>query len=225
MNENNELETVLKHPCFSSLSGRDINLILRNSTQLDFKKKETIIKQGNFSTHIYYVLEGLTKIFIEQNGKTKIIRMASHHRFIGLSHAFFDKSYHFSASAITPTKVLVIDKSVFKQLIKTNGEFAMNIIESMSLTSHRQIERMIIYTNKNIEGALATFLLHYAHVSELTKFRLPFSRKEISEIIGYSRESVIHTFTKFNKEGILKVTDKNIELIDLHTLRIIRDKG
>jgi len=225
MNENNELETALKHPCFSSLSGRDINLILSNSTKLTFKKQETIIKQGSFSTHIFYVLEGLVKINMETNGKTKIIRMASQHRFLGLSHAFFDNSYHFSATAIIPTNVLIIDKSVFKQLIKTNGEFAMDIIESMSLTSHRQLKSMIIYTNKNVEGSLATFLLHYLHVSESTKFRLPLSRKEIAEIIGYSRESVIHTFTKFNKEGIIKVTDKNIELINLDLLRIIRDKG
>lgn len=215
----------LLHPCFDSLSGRDLNMIISNSTQLIFKKNESIIKQGSFSTHIFYVLEGLAKIDIETDKKRNTIRVATQYRFIGLSHAFFDKTYHFSATAMEPTTVLLIDIAVFKQLIKTNGSFAMGIIETMSLTSHRQITRMVMYSNKNIEGSLATFLMHYSNITNSSKFKLPFSRKEIAETIGYSRESVIHTFTKFNKEKIIKVEDKNIEILNIELLIKIKDKG
>lgn len=225
MNTIIDLNEYLKHPCFNSLSNRDLSMITNNSIQLDFKKNETIIKQGSFSTHIFYVLEGLAKIDIETNNKRNTIRVATQFRFIGLSHAFFDKTYHFSATAMEPTKVLLIDIAVFKQLIMTNGSFAIGVIETMSLTSHRQIARMIMYSNKNIEGSLATFLIHYASMTNRNIFRLPFSRKEIAETIGYSRESVIHTFTKFNKEKIIKVVDKNIEILNIELLKQIKEKG
>ncbi|MFA8434900.1 MAG: Crp/Fnr family transcriptional regulator [Marinifilaceae bacterium] len=225
MEENLALEQYLKHPCFSSLSGRDVSLIINNSTTLDFKKHETIIKQGSFATHIYYMLEGLAKINIESDGRNNTIRMAPQFRFLGLSHAFFDKIYHLSATAMEPTKVMLIDIAVFKQLIKTNGSFAMGVIETMSMTSHRQIKRMIMYSNKNVEGSLATFLIHYAHMANSNTFKLPFSRKEIAETIGYSRESVIHTFTKFNKEKIIRVVDKQVELLNVDLLKQIKAKG
>ncbi|WP_164977520.1 Crp/Fnr family transcriptional regulator [Ancylomarina salipaludis] len=225
MDENFELEQYLKHPCFSSLSGRDVSMIINNSTILDFKKNEIIIKQGSFATHIYYVLSGLAKINIESDGRNNTIRMAPEYRFLGLSHAFFDKTYHISATAMETSKVLLIDIAVFKQLIKTNGSFAMGIIETMSKTSHRQVKRMVMYSNKNVEGSLATFLLHYSHMENSTTFKLPFSRKEIAETIGYSRESVIHTFSKFNKENIIRVDEKYVELLDIELLKQIKKKG
>jgi len=225
MDENLALEQYLKHPCFSSLSGRDVSMIINNSTILDFKKHENIIKQGSFATHIYYVLNGLAKINIESDGRNNTIRMAPEFRFLGLSHAFFDKTYHVSATAMENSRVLLIDIAVFKQLIKTNGSFAMGIIETMSKTSHRQVKRMVMYSNKNVEGSLATFLLHYAHMADCKTFKLPFSRKEIAETIGYSRESVIHTFSKFNKEQIIRVEDKMVELLDVDLLTQIKKKG
>jgi len=225
MEEKIALEQYLKHPCFSSLSGRDVSLIINNSTTLDFKNHETIIKQGSFATHIYYVLGGLAKINIESDGRNNTIRMAPQFRFLGLSHAFFDKVYHISATAMEPTTILLIDIAVFKQLIKTNGSFAMGVIETMSMTSHRQVKRMIMYSNKNVEGSLATFLIHYAHMTNSNTFKLPFSRKEIAETIGYSRESVIHTFTKFNKEKIIRVEDKRVELLNVDLLKQIKEKG
>jgi len=225
MEEKLSLEEYLKHPCFSSLSGRDVSMIINNSTILDFKRNENIIKQGSFATHIYYVLKGFAKINIESDGRNNTIRMAPEFRFLGLSHAFFDKTYHISATAIEDSKILLIDIAVFKQLIKTNGSFAMGIIETMSQTSHRQVKRMVMYSNKNVEGSLATFLLHYSHMNRSNTFRMPFSRREIAETIGYSRESVIHTFSKFNKEGIIKLEDKMIHLLNVSLLERIKEKG
>ena len=39
-------------------------------------------------------------------------------------------------------------------------------------------------------------------------------RKELANMLGYSKESVINTLSKFNKEGILKVSDRKIEILD-----------
>ncbi|MRT94739.1 Crp/Fnr family transcriptional regulator [Ancylomarina sp. 16SWW S1-10-2] len=224
MEESLAIEQYLKHPCFSSLSGPDVSTIINNCTILDFKKNENIIKKGSFATHIHYVLSGLAKINIVSDGRNNTIRTASEFQFLGLSHAFCYKTYHISVTAIESTRVLLIDIEVFKQLIKTNGSFAMSIIETISKTSHRQVKRMAMYTNKRVEGSLATFLLHYARKAESKIFKLPFSRREIAETIGYSRESVIHTFSKFNKANIIKVEDKSVELLDIDLLIQIKEK-
>jgi CRP-like cAMP-binding protein len=225
MDDNLIVEQYLKHPCFSSLSGQDVSMIINNSTILDFKKNENIIKKGSFATHIYYVLSGLAKINIVTDGRNNTIRTASEFQFLGLLHAFYSKTYHISVTAIENSRVLLIDIAVFKQLIKTNGSFAMGIVETISMSSHHQVKRMAMYSNKHIEGSLATFLLHYAYVAHSNKFKLPFSRREIAETIGYSRESVIHTLSKFNKEHIINVEDKWVELLDLALLKQIMKKG
>ena len=224
MDDNLALEQYLKHPCFSSLSSRDVSMIVNNSVILDFKKNENIIKKGSFATHIHYMLSGLAKINIVSDGRNNTIRTASEFQFLGLTHAFGYKTYHISVTAIESSRILMIDIEVFKQLIKTNGNFAMSIIETISKTSHRQVKRIAMYSNKRVEGSLASFLLHYARKAESKIFKLPFSRKEIAETIGYSRESVIHTFSKFNKAKIIKVEDKFVELLDIDLLVQIKEK-
>jgi CRP-like cAMP-binding protein len=54
---------------------------------------------------------------------------------------------------------------------------------------------------------------------------LPVVRKELADMLGYSKESVINTLSKFNKEGILNVIDRKIEILDLKKLKQISVLG
>jgi CRP-like cAMP-binding protein len=51
------------------------------------------------------------------------------------------------------------------------------------------------------------------------------NRKEMANIFGYSKESVINTLSKLNKDGILNVNDKKIEILDKKKLIQIGERG
>lgn len=215
----------LKHPIFSTFSSNELDLIIHNSTVIDFKKNEHIIKKGDFITHILYMLEGQAKLNIESQNKVNTVRIIPEQRFIGLSFIFDNNKFEFSSIALANCKVMLIDINIFRQLIKTNGIFAAELVRTISNISLKLVKRLLLYKNKNIEGSMASFLLHYSQIYNSDKFSLPFSRKEIAEIIGYSRESVIHTFTKFSKDKLIIANEKNIEIIDKDRLMSICMKG
>ena len=223
--QRNELKDILEHECFETLSNMDFENIAKNSTVLSFKKGENIIKQGSFVTHICFVLDGLAKFNVETNNTTNTLRIIPKDRFIGIQYAFCDKINHFSAIAIENSKILMIDINAFKQLMTTNGFFALEISKTISIICEKMVSRILLYRTKNIEGSLASFITHYAKIFNSNEYTIPFSRVEISEMIGYSRESVIHTFTKFSKDGIIKVKDKNIKIIDEDLLKHISQIG
>jgi CRP-like cAMP-binding protein len=44
-------------------------------------------------------------------------------------------------------------------------------------------------------------------------------------MLGYSKESVINTLSKFNREGIINVSDRKIEILDVPKLEQISKLG
>ncbi|MBE9469288.1 MAG: winged helix-turn-helix domain-containing protein [Bacteroidetes bacterium] len=54
------------------------------------------------------------------------------------------------------------------------------------------------------------FLCDFSKIYNSDSFTLPMNRKEMANIFGYSKKSVINTLSKLNKDGILNVNDKKI---------------
>lgn len=73
---------------------------------------------------------------------------------------------------------------------------------------------------------VAFVLLYFTKEIYSTRiFDLPVSRKEIAEYIGMSTANVIRTLSDFNKEGIIKVFGKTIEIVDINKLEILSKRG
>jgi len=56
-----------------------------------------------------------------------------------------------------------------------------------------------------------------------TRFRLPMARTDIGNYLGLAVETVSRVFTRFQKNGLLKVEGKEVEIIDHHQLCEIAD--
>ncbi|MDD2563293.1 MAG: Crp/Fnr family transcriptional regulator [Salinivirgaceae bacterium] len=215
----------LQHPAFYSLSLTDKEQLLRNSAILHFNKNEIIIKQGSFITHIYYLLSGMAKVDYAIRNQNNTIRVVPEQRFIGLMYSFPGKHFEIRATAITSSEVLLIDIETFKTVLRTNGNFALGILDTVSLTGSRIVGRLLTYHNKNIEGSLAAFLLQLYELYNKNTFVLPLSRKEVAETIGYTRESVVHSFSRFIKHGLISQEGKIITLHNIEMLNEIMNKS
>jgi CRP-like cAMP-binding protein len=64
-----------------------------NNEQITYKRVETIAKEGIRVTNIFYVMEGLVKVFIESPDKNIIIKLINSDDFIGLTSLFGDDTY------------------------------------------------------------------------------------------------------------------------------------
>ena len=215
----------LQHPAFYTLSLTDKEQLLRNSAILHFNKGEIIIKQGSFITHIYYLLSGMAKVDYAIRKQNNTIRVIPEQRFIGLMYSFPGKHFEIRATAITASQVLLIDIETFKTVLRTNGNFALSILDTVSVTGSRIVNRLLTYHNKNIEGSLAAFLLQLYELYNKNTFELPLSRKEVAETIGYTRESVVHSFSRFIKHGLISQEGRIITLINIDMLKEIMNKS
>jgi CRP-like cAMP-binding protein len=199
--------------------------LLDASETLTYSRGETIIKQGTLASQIIFVEEGIAKLNFLTGDRDTTFSFAMSGDFIGLMCSFVKKRLEFSAVAITDTTVRIIDREVFEKLIGTNGSFAVYIVKLMSELTNSVVHTLITMSHKNVNGAVATLLLTLARLYKSTKLQIPFTRDEMADALGYSKESIINTLSAFHQDKIISISGRNLEIIQESVLILISEKG
>ena len=209
----------------STLSEEERDLVLENSTLVTFKKNETIIKQGYMADNILYLEKGLAKLSVDDNNRSTVFKIVADGTFVGLMCSFVKRTVDFSAVAINPSTIRLIDRDIFEGLIRNNGEFAVSIICQMSVMTNKIVHDLIYLSHKHADGAICTILMELSIIFKSNSFQMPFTRIELANTVGYSKESVINCLSSLQRENIIKTSGKNIEIIDPERLEIIARNG
>lgn len=209
----------------TNLTEEEYSELIKSSSLISYNKNETIVKQGSLASQILMLEEGFVKLNIEIKGKDSTFRFSGDGDFIGLACSFVKKKLDFSAVAVTTSKVRVFDRNIFEDLIQKNGKFAIDLITIMSEMTSAAIHSLIMISHRNANGALAILLLRLYTLFKSEKFTLPFTREEMAISLAYSKESVINILSDFQKDGIIKLSGRNIEILKLDSLKIIAENG
>ena len=187
-----------------------------------FNKGETIFKQGAPVNEISFVRNGLTKLIHHNGQKDFIIKISLPGEYICLANLFVEGNYFTSAIALEPTDICFISKGFLLRLIEKNGKFARDIISEISNDSLLSIARLSNLINMQLIARLAEVILFFKNkLYKTNSFKLPLSRTELADYIGVSRKSLVRTLAEFKNEGIIKVNDRIIEVIDIDKLEKI----
>ncbi|MCF8378937.1 MAG: Crp/Fnr family transcriptional regulator [Bacteroidales bacterium] len=213
--------------CFDKLTEKEHQLLEKSSVKVSYKKGEVICKQGAFASHIILMEEGLSKVFIETNTNSLILKLVPGGNFIGMATVAESQNvFPYSATAYIDSVVKQIDRSVFRQLLTQNQAFALEIIDILSANSLQIYGRFFCLTQKQAYGRLADIILCLAErVFKANEFDLPLSRKDLAELCGMSQETVIRMLNKFSSEGLIKMTGKQFHVIDHESLNKISRTG
>jgi CRP/FNR family transcriptional regulator len=75
-------------------------------------------------------------------------------------------------------------------------------------------QNLLFFNQHNMHGRLANTLLYLSkYVYKKKKFDVILSRVELSNLCRISRENLIKILYEFNKEGLIKLNGKQIEIL------------
>jgi len=189
--------------------------------QLQFKKGEIICKQGAITSYIMILADGLSKNYLEGvQDKGFNFSIVKAFDFIGLSSLYNTNTYLFSGSAITPCTIYHIEKEAFKSIIKQNTSFAEEIMNWYCKMTKGHLERMSCLANKQALGRIADILLYLSdRIFYGGMIENIISRKDIAELAGMSTESAVRILSELNRDKIIHIVNKGIEITDEKLLR------
>jgi len=208
------------------LGNEELEKLGHSCVEVSFEKGDIIFKQNALSSNIIYVREGLVKIHMAGPEREQILKIAKGPTYLGIPTTLGDKVNNYSATALTPTEVCFIDIQVFKDFISTNSDFAYEIIVNLCKNELGHFHRCVNQLQKQSPGRVAETLLFFAdEIFGSENFEIPLSRHELGDLTGNSRENVSRILSDFNNEGLIKLSGKNIQIIDKDILRKISRNG
>lgn len=212
---------------FNNVKDREFGYICTSKYEQNFKNGDIIIQEGEGIKEFLYLKSGLVKLFKTGEGnRDQIIKIAEPFDFVSMLSVFSDTHFRYSVSALEDSTVCYVDLDTIKNLVKTNGQFAIDLLERMSKTSDDIIKTNLEINRKNLRGRIAYVLLYFSKVIyKSNSFELPISRKEMAEFIEMTTENVIRTLSEFRKDQIIKINGKIIEIIDPERLERICNLG
>lgn len=217
----------IQAPCFRMLSAEEAELVRESRTQVLFRKGDTLTKQGAFASYVLFVMTGLVKQYIEGDGLRSFnLRIIRPGEFIGLSSVFSHNTFTYSAVALTECQVFLIEKATLANVIRQNGTFAFSFIQryceqNIDLTATL---RNIIY--KQMNGRMADTLLYIDSLKAgYPEIFQQLTRRDLADFAGISMESAVKLLKAFEKDGLIRLNDKDVELVNYDLLREISRLG
>ncbi len=214
-------------PFEQCLSPKEKEEIRQNSNSVVYNKKEIIFRQNTRTSHIMFVNDGMVKIFKEgRNKKFIILKVAVPSDFLGLLSIYGRDTHQYSASAVEQTEITFIDITTFNRILYSNGEFAEKIIKKISNDGLFIFERLMSQSHKQLPGRIADVILYFSEkIFKAETFEFPFTRRELEELAGTTKESFIRTLAEFKNDKIIDLDGSNVKINSLKIIKTLSQLG
>jgi len=212
---------------FQHLTKEELNLVNDNRYEATFKPGEIILKQGSPSSNALFMASGMAKTYIEGiNGKNFILNIALPGSLILGPGAYVNSRQTYTVAAITTVQACFINFDIFRQIVRTNGEFAEGLLEDISAKSLGSLTRMVNLSQKKMRGRLADTLLYFSDVVfNSDEYEMIISRQELGEMSNMAKECVVRILKELENSGVIYSDSSKIKILDREKLNQISIKG
>ncbi|MBN1790411.1 MAG: Crp/Fnr family transcriptional regulator [Bacteroidales bacterium] len=214
-------------PCFQMLTPDEVELVRSSKTQVLFRKGDGLTKQGAFASYVLFIMNGLAKQYLENESTSNYsFRIIKPGEFIGLSAVFSKNTFNYSTVALTDCQAFLVEKEAILKVVQQNGPFAFQIIKRYCEQNADLYNTIQSLHYKQMNGRLADALLYIDNLkSENPGIFQLLSRKDLAEFAGISTESTVKLLKAFERDGLIKLDEKNILVVNHETLLEISKRG
>jgi CRP/FNR family cyclic AMP-dependent transcriptional regulator len=177
-----------------------------------FRRSEAIFSQGDAAESVMYVQKGgVILSVVNGSGKEAVVAMFGAGDFFGEGCMAGQAIRMATATAITPTTVLVIDKIEMLRVLHAEQELSDHFIAYMLARNIRVEEDLIDQLFNSSEKRLARTLLllaRYGKQDQPDGILPKVSQETLAEMIGATRSRVNFFMNKFRKMGFIEYNGK-----------------
>ncbi len=183
----------------------------------EFEKDAQIYNQGDAAHSVMYIQKGNVKFsVVSATGKVAVVALLGPSDFFGEGCMAGQSVRMGTATAITPTSILAIDKNELLGMIRTQDKLSDSFVAFILNHKNRVEEALIDQLFNSSEKRLARALLalgRYGKVQHQLDDELPtISQETLSEIIGTTRSRVNFFMNKFRKLGFIEYHNRKIKI-------------
>jgi len=203
---------------FKYLTEEDLEKIdLENSSEV-YKKGSVIYQERSRINGCYCIQKGIIKVYkTGVDGKEQIIRFAKKGDLIGFRSVLSQELACTTAKIIEDAFVCFIPSPVFIELIKNNGNFALELLQLACRELGEANSYITDIAQKTVRERLAEILIHLKNDFGLDKnnvLQISLTREELANIVGTATESVIRLLSEFKQDKLIDLNGRKIAILN-----------
>lgn len=194
-----------------------------NRQVLQFKKGQSVFKEGDDVRGIYFIYSGGVKIH-QSWGREKdfILRFATAGDVVGHRAQGWGETFAISATALTPSQICFITNEFLETTLRINPAMLYAMMHLYAIELHKAELRMRNLALMHVKGRVAEALLTIRDVfgvDGLEFLNVPITRADIAGFAGTTYEAVFRLLTEWTREGLVSTSGKTFRIINEERLR------
>jgi CRP/FNR family transcriptional regulator, anaerobic regulatory protein len=183
----------------------------------------TLYRSGDSFDALYAVRSGAFKtVGISGHGDEKITGFHLPGEILGLDAIHGDR-HRFSAVALEDSEICVIPFAQLEQMAQSIPALQHQLLRVLSRDIARDQGLMLLLGSMTAEQRLAAFLLRLSRRHQrlgfaANRFVLRMTREEIGNYLGLSLETVSRLLSRFQRDDLITVQQREVELKDVDRL-------
>ena len=194
-------------------------------TIVEYERGETIFRQGDACEDISYIQAGGVKLSVlSKTGREAVVAMLGPGDFFGEGCLAGQPVRMSSATAISPSVILVVGKEKMVRLLHNQHGMSDRFISHMLLRNTRIEEDLIHQLFDSNEKRLARTLLllaRYGKQDKPVRVVPKISQQTLAKMVGTTRSRVNFFLKKFNKLGFIEYNAERTVKINRSLLSVV----
>lgn len=194
-----------------------LDRIIKRSKPL--KKGEHLFRASDDFRSIYAVRSGTIKTYsVTEDGEEQVTGFYLPGEILGID-GIGTNAHSNSAKALEAAAVCEIPFDKLEELSTSIPSLQHHFFKLMSQEIQADQQLIMLLSKKSAEERIASLLMsisarHQRRGLSPVSFRLPMSRNDIGNFLGLAVETVSRVFTRLQKQGVIAVEGKEIEICD-----------
>ncbi len=198
-----------KIPFLSALSAKHLNEVYRLAEELNLNTRQSVFAKRQDSDAMYIVLSGRIKIFTNSaSKKRKTFAYLTEGDFFGEMSLLEGTTRTAAASAVEPSRLLMIRKKDFQRLLAHDPKLALYLLQTVCERLRRANEEIEGLLFRNILGRVAKAMLDLGRRSGESHgdglvLKERYTQQELADVVGTTREPLTRALSSLRRAGLV----------------------
>jgi CRP-like cAMP-binding protein len=218
-------------PVLAALSDDELARLLRRAVPRKLGTGDILFLAGDGPERTYVVESGVLKFTARDGeGAETILGLAVEGDLVGEVAALEQGLQPLDAVAATPSEVVGLDSEFLLEILGRNPRGAMALGTALAHKTRWLTEAALERTSEEVDQRLAARLLDLAEMlgrvrGDAIELELPLAQKDLGRLAGMCRESACKTMRRFQSQGVLEYSGRQLRIHRPDMLQKIRCAG
>ena len=210
-----------KIPLFSSLKEEELEALKKVTHTKNFPKDKIILLEDEEGDTLFIILSGQVKVTsFSESGKEVIFSLLGANDFFGDLSLLDGKPRSASVISIEDSRIQLIRRPDFNQLIQEYPTIALKLLEGLALRLRKADERIESLALLDVTGRVAGILLQFAEergivTGNIVVIKSRPTHQELANMVGTTRETVTRVLKQLEQKKYIRMSGKDVTILDM----------